>query len=123
MNDVNFNFNQSSIKGDGNIFAKNVIVKKITESTEFPTTETEKELVRLIFEHTKSEEERKEIIKSLKSIKTEGLTEEVKIVETNKIKSFLTKMGEKAVEIGFTEALKLYIKGSPAFDYLQENLF
>lgn len=123
MNDVNFNFNQSSIRGEGNIFAKNVIINKTTESAEFPTTETEKELVRLIFEHTKSEEERQEIIKSLKSIKTEGLTEEVKIVETNRIKSFLTKMGGKAVEIGFTEALKLYIKESPAFDYLQEKLF
>lgn len=80
----------------------------INNNAELQLTETEKELVQVIFDKTESDEERKAILKSLKSIKEgKGTEEETKsaIKSFNPLIKRLNDIGDKVAASIIAHAL------------------
>lgn len=81
----------------------------IVEKKELNFTETEKKLVKIIFDNTSSEEERNQILNSLENIRSEIPTKE-KEKDLNQIKNFIGNLGKKLTENGLTELITAYVK-------------
>ncbi len=72
-------------------------------------TETEVELVKIIFENTQSEEERKKILESLKNIKSEEITDEEKVGYAMSFKSLLKRVSEIPEKVGIGIIVKFLV--------------